>query len=112
MPNQKTKELTTLQSKAMKVGGIRKVVPSTLIGFGTRRKAKTSETRQSLSRTLSIPKQTFNPPGNVRSGCRMWTSSSQNLIKTQRVNPKSLNTLPVKQPVRMTSTASAQACYP
>ena len=28
---------------------------------GTRHKAKTSETRQSLSRALSIPKQTFNP---------------------------------------------------
>jgi hypothetical protein len=32
---------------------------------GTRRKAKTSETRLSLSRTLSIPKQTFNPPENA-----------------------------------------------
>ena len=45
-----------------------------------------------LSQTLSIPKQSFHPPGNVRSGCGMWTSSSQELIKTQRVNPKSLNT--------------------
>ena len=32
------------------------------------------------------------PPGNVRSGCGMWTSSSQGLIKTQRVNPNFLNT--------------------
>ena len=59
---------------------------------GTRHEAKTSETRQSSSRTLSIPRQTFHPPGNVRSGCGMWTSSSQDIIKTQRVNPKSLNT--------------------
>ena len=55
MPNQKTKKLIILQSKAMMV------VPSTLEICGTRRKAKTSETRQSLSRALSIPKQTFNP---------------------------------------------------
>jgi len=68
------------------------VVLSTLKICETRRKAKTSETRQSLSQTLSIPKQTFHPPGNVRSECEMWTSSSQDLIKTQRVNPKSLDT--------------------
>ena len=86
MPNQKTKKLTILQSKAMMV------LPSTLKICGTRRKAKTSETRQSLSRTLSIPKQTFHPPGNARSGCGMWISRSQDLIKTQRANPKSLNT--------------------
>jgi len=48
------------------------MMASTLKICGTRHKAKTSETRHSLSQTLSIPKQTFNPPGNVRSGCGMW----------------------------------------
>ena len=64
------------------------VVPSTLRICGTRHRAKTSETRQSLYQTLSIPKQTFNPPGNVRSGCGMWTSSSQDLNKDSEGEPK------------------------
>ena len=87
------------------------VVPSTLKICGTRHKAKTSDTRQSFITDTVNPQADIQPTWK----CEVWVRDVDLLKpgcnKNSELNPF-LNTKPVKQPVRMTSTASAQACYP
>jgi len=81
------------------------VVPSTLKICGICRKAKSSETRQFLSRTLSTPKTDIQPTWK----CEIWVRDVDLFKPGSNKDSEGEPKIPVKQPVRMTSTASAQA---